>query len=188
MGVGSRSCAGREKRTEAISDTPMNLEAQRRECKLSRTMTPGYQHSTRSTQGYALVSVAPGRRRDKPSIGASGPRPDTYFLKIARNMDSFDLSSGALSTAALGGAAVMASEGAVEAIVDGAGEGWLTDEPDDDNDGVAIVSTVFYNCFSQDVSFRRQLLWGSNQDAETIIVHCKMRSAVSLQRLVTSKS
>lgn len=57
-----------------------------------------------------------------------------HFLNMLRRIFNFELSSGAFSAiAAMGGALLEVSVDSVEAGVEGAGDGWLEEGPDDED-------------------------------------------------------
>ena len=88
FGVGSRSCAGKENLTDAISVTPMNLGSAKSVLFQEKSITK-----------------APFDKLNVLGVGRV-----TYFRKMLRNVLSFELSSGGLSDAyAVSSDAVFAS-------------------------------------------------------------------------------
>jgi hypothetical protein len=84
FGLGSRSCAGREKRTAARSDTPINLQHHR----VSRLCLGVYVP--------CLVSLCMRRH-------SATPGTTTYFLRIPSRVLNLDPSSTGFSAGALDG-------------------------------------------------------------------------------------
>lgn len=80
LGIGSINCAGKENLTEAISETPINLE------------------SSSVSQVVEACTVASG----SAPWWAGVCRRVSYFFKIPKNILSLEVSSGVLSTAELG--------------------------------------------------------------------------------------
>lgn len=81
-----------------------------------------------------LPNAFPSSCSLSPSSQAQTLRPiSTYFRNMPRKVFSLDESSGAFSGAAtVGGAELVDSTDMTEAVIDGAGEGRVKLEPDDD--------------------------------------------------------